>query len=107
MSHLRRIAIALLILAAFALSLSACGSNEPPSKDTIISLLDEYHGEEGEYLWGPQVECIVPPGEDAVAEWDIAYTRTHIDGGSEERVKLVKNAAGEWSISDRESCMIR
>jgi hypothetical protein len=107
MNHLRRIAISLLILSAFALSLSACGSNGPPPRETIISLLDEYHGEEGEYLWGAQVECIVPAGEDAVEEWDIAYTRTHIDGGSEERVKLVKNDAGEWSISDREGCMVR
>lgn len=106
MKNISRLVIALLVLAA--LLLAACGSKEPPPQSVIIELLNEYHDDEGEYLWGGMNECLVEPDEtDVVEAWGVFYTRTHIDGGSEEWVRIVKDSAGEWHISDREGCMIR
>ena len=105
----RKLPVVLLLITVLALSLIGCGGkDEPPSDKVIIELLNEYNGEEGQYLWGSRIECLVPADAgDVVEEWDISYTRDDLDGSSEEWVKIVKNSAGEWSVSNREGCMVR
>lgn len=107
MNYLRRVSVVLLTLAAIVLALSACKSPAGPPSDKIIEgLLNEYYGETGEYLLDPMLECLVEPDEvDVVEAWGVNYWRTDVDGGFDLFVRVVRNSAGEWSISDRNTCI--
>lgn len=108
MNDIRRVSVVLLTLAAIVLALSACKSPGPPSDKIVEDLLNEYYGETGEYLFDPMVECLVEDDEvDVVEAWGVGYWRTDVDGGFDLFVRIVKNSAGEWSISDRDTCMVR
>jgi hypothetical protein len=104
MNDIRKISVALLFLVVLALP--ACKPPGPPSDKIVEDLLNEYNGEAGEYIFDPMVECLVEPDEvDVVEAWGVEYWRTDVDGGFNLFVRVVRNSAGEWSISDRDTCI--
>lgn len=53
-------------------------------------------------------ECRVEVGQvDIVENWSVHYTRVDIDGAESTTVQVVKDADGQWSLSDRDYCVLR
>jgi hypothetical protein len=105
MKYDRKMFVILIMLAVFVLS--ACGSSELPDDAVVTELLNQRDGVEGDYTFHNMNECPVEADEaDIVEAWAVHYTRVDIDGAERTVVRVVRDTDGEWSLSDRDACMM-
>lgn len=106
MKYERKVLVLLAVLAVLALT--ACGSSKPPGEDVVTELLNQRDAVEGEYTFHNMNECRVEADQvDVVENWSVHYTRVDIDDAESTTVMVVKDADGEWSLSDRDHCELK
>jgi outer membrane biogenesis lipoprotein LolB len=106
MEYERKMLVLLPVLAV--LVLTACGAPQPPSDVAVTELLNQRDAVEGEYTFHNMNECRVEADQvDILENWSVHYTRVDIDGAESTTVQVVKGADGEWSLSDRDHCVLR